>query len=236
MANYQYPGQAFTRDLKPLKGWYNESGIDAAGVLTANVNIGGVGTPAQRGQIVHIAGVQTLVEAYGGLTTGPQLFNFEMGCATAQGPPLWLWTPPTDPDAYNPGVPTGVPVYGTTNYPPDFAPVLPNIEGGNLVALVGTAALEVETTEFDTNVALTYAPGQPLRAVNSNTDAAAGQITNQRATSVGFNTAGLVQWVGTIATPANWDTIVGWVSRGKYVNSNRRPVLALFTDYLPGNR
>jgi hypothetical protein len=78
--------------------------------------------------------------------------------------------------------------------------------------------------------------GQPLRAVTSNTDPNGGMITNQRGTTQAFNTAGVLQYVGNTATVTSWDTIIGYVSRGKYINSNRRPVLGLYTDFLPGNR
>lgn len=231
---YTNPGQAFHHSLKPLKGWYEDSAIDAAGKLTSNVNIGGTGLPAVRGLIVHAASMQSETDPYGGTTSGPQLYGFEMGCGPAQGIPMILWTPPTDPDVYNPGVPTGVPVYGTTSEIAEWGSVLPSISGGNLVALVLTGAYELETTEFDT--AQTYATGQGLRAVTSNTDANAGKLTNQRGTTAAFNSAGVVQYVGNSATVTTWDTIIGFVSRGAYTNSNKRSALAFYAHSLPGNR
>jgi hypothetical protein len=232
---YTYPGQAFQHTVKPLKGWYEDSGIDAAGKLSTNVNIGGTNLPAVRGLIVHGSSLQSDVDPYGGTMTGPQVFFFEMGCGPAHGIPMILWTPPTDPDVYNPGVPVGVPAYGQAGNIAEFGSSLPRIDGGNLVALVFTGAYELETTEYDT--AQTYATGQPLRSVTSNTDANAGKITNQRGpVTNGFTSTGLVQFVGNTATVANWDTIIGFVSRGAYTNSNRQTGLALYTEYLAGNR
>lgn len=234
MSNYSNPGQAFHHTLKPLKGWYEDSGIDAAGKLTSDVNIGGTAEPAQRGMIVHAPDLQTVTDPYGGTTTGPQLFGFEMGWNLAKGLPMVLWTPQTDPDVYNPGVPDGTVAYGTTTEIAEWGSVLPGIDGGNLVALVLSGAYELETTEFDT--AQTYASGQALRAVTSNTDAAAGKITNQRGATTGFNSDGVVQYVANTATVSSWDSIIGFVSRGKYVNSNRRSALAFYAYPIPGNR
>ncbi len=232
MSNYSNPGQAFHHTLKPLKGWYEDSGIDAAGKLTSDVNIGGTNEPAQRGLIVHCDGLQTVSDPYGGTMTGPQLFNFEMGCGAAHGVPLVLWTPPTDPDVYNPGVPDGTPVYGTTTEIAEWGSAMPSIDGGNLVALVLTGAYELETTEFDTDQ--TYLVGQGLRCVTSNTDANAGKLTNQRGTTAAFNSAGLTIFGD--PSVAAWDTIIGFVSRGKYVNSNRRSALAFYAAFYPGTR
>jgi hypothetical protein len=238
---YQYPGQAFYHTLKPLKGWYAESGIDAAGKLSSNVNIASTNQPATRGLVVHPVGVQTYSDVYGGTTTGPQLFSFEMGWGAGAanvptGLPMILWTPPTDPDASNPGVTPGTAPQGTTSVYPEWVSALPPYDGGNLVALVLSGAYELETTEYDTNVALTYTVGDPLRCVTSNTDANAGKITNQRGTTAAFNTAGLCQYVGNSATVSTWDSLIGFVSRAAYVNSNKRQALAFYAYPVPGNR
>lgn len=232
---YTYPGQAYFHTLKPLKGWYIDSAIDAAGKLSSNVDIGSNGSPAVRGLIVHPSALQTESDPYGGSTTGPQLFTFEMGCGPAHGIPMILWTPPTDPDVYNPGVPTGVPVAGNSGNIAEWGSALPSINGGNLVALVLTGAYELETTEYDSDQ--TYTAGQPLRAVTSNTDANAGKITNDRGpVTNGFTSSGAIQFVGNTSTVTNWDTIIGFVSRGEYVNSNKRNALAFYANYVPGNR
>ncbi len=231
---YVYPGQAFDHTLQALKGWYRETALDAEVALSSNVNIGGNATPATAGLVVHGTDLTNNSDAYGSPMTGPKSFVVEMGCGPAHGMPMYLMSRPTDPDVYNPGTVAGDPVYGTANRPADFFPVFPAIQNQKLNALIASGAYELETTEYDT--AQTYATGQPLRAVTSNTDANAGKLTNQRGTTAAFNSAGVVQFVGNTATVTAWDTIVGMVSRGTYVNSYQRPALAFYSWFVPGNR
>lgn len=232
---YTYPGQSFHHTLKPLKGWYEDSGIDAAGRLTSDVDINSDGSPATRGLVVHAAELQTETDPYGGTTTGPQLYGFEMGWGpSVLGLPMILWTNPTDPDGENVGTPTGVDRVGTSSDIAEWVSVLPPLDGNNLVALVLSGAYELEDTEFDT--AQTYLTGQALRAVTSNTNVNAGKLTNQRGTSAAFNSDGVVQYVCNSTTVSTWDSIIGFVSRGKYINSNKRNALAFYAYPVPGNR
>lgn len=234
---YTYPGQAFDNTMTPLKGWYRETALDVEVAIGSNVNIGSNATPPTQGLCVHAVDRNTNPDPYGGSVSGPGTVVVEMGCAGAtHGPPIFLWTPSTDPDAYNPGVPSGTPAYGTTSYPPDFLSVFPPVSGStmpiNLVGLVGIGAYELETTQFDT--AQTYAAGQPLRAVTSNTNANAGKLTNQGATSAAFTSA--TAFLAGDPTASAWDTIVGFVSRESYTNANRRSALAFWSHFIPGTR
>ena len=226
-SNYVYPGQAYAHTLTALKGWYEYGALDAEVAIGSNVNIGSVGTPPASGLVLHAVSTNANVDFYGGPINGPGTFVVEMGCGASQGLPFYLWPGANDPDVSNPGVPPGTAVAGDASYgPPDQVPVLPSATNQNMVALVSTGGYELETTEFDT--AQTYVTNQFLRAVTSNTDANAGKVTNQRATTAAFNSAGLVV-VGT-------DTIVGIVSRGTYTNANRKNALAFYSWFNIGTR
>lgn len=236
---YTYPGQAFDHTLQALKGWYQEYSLDAEVKFSSSVNIASTGLPATPGLVVHAVSWESNSNPYGGSMTGPKNIVVEMGCGAAHGVPMFLWSRPTDPDVYNPGTPTGVPPYGTTAYPADFYPVLPAIVNGSnsgqlMNALVALGGYELETTEYDHDQ--TYTAGNGLRSVTSNTDANAGRVTNQRGTTAAYNSAGATQPVGSANGLTAWDTIVGWVSRGEYVNSYKREALAFYSDYLPGTR
>jgi hypothetical protein len=228
-------GQPYYRTIKPLRGWYSDSAIDASGSLTSDVNIGSTSAEATRGLVVHAAEAQSRTDPYGLPTSGPQQFGFEMGWKSSLGGlPMILWSNSQDGDIYNPGVTGTTDEIGSASQIAEWASVLPPLDGGNLVALVCSGAYELESTEFDT--AQTYLVGQPLRAVTSNTDADAGKLTNQRGTTDAFNSAGLIQYVANSSTVTNWDSIVAFVSRGKYTNSQGRPVLAYWTFPVFGNR
>jgi len=234
---YSYPGQAFYHTLTALKGWYKQSALDAEVALSSNVNIGSNNSPAVQGLVVHSTSWTANSDPYGGTMNGPGTLVVEMGCGSGHGPAMYLWTPPTDPDAYNPGVPAGVAAGGTTDNVADYFPVFPPIGSPstfvpNLTALVSLGGYEVETTEYDT--AQTFLSGQGLRSVTSNTDADAGKVTNQRGTTAAFNSAGVCQFGD--PTLSAWDTIVGFVSRGTYVNANKRNALAYWTAFIPGTR
>lgn len=229
---YTHPGTAYDHTLTPLKGWYREMALDAEIAISSNVNLNSDGSPVVAGLVVHAESVTNAVSPYGENITGPTTFVVEMGCGAGDGVPIFLYSSPADPDVSNPGVPTGVAAYGTTAYPDVYASVLPRLTGQNMVGLVATGAYEVETTEFDTDQ--TYAPGNGLRAVTSNTNANGGKLTNQRGATVAFNSDGATQYGD--PTLSAWDTIVGFVSRGEYVNANRRPVIGLWTTFIPGTR
>ena len=70
--------------------------------------------------------------------------------------------------------------------------------------------------------------------VTSNTDANGGRLTNQRATTAAYNSAGLTQFGD--PTLSAWDTIVGIVSRASYVTGNKKAGIAFWSVYLPGTR
>lgn len=226
-SNYVYPGQAYAHTLTALKGWYEYGALDVEIAIGSNVNIGSVGTPPASGLVLHGVSVNANTDFYGGQINGPGTVVAEMGCGAVHGLPYYLWPGANDPDVSNPGVPPGVAVYGDTTYgPPDQVPALPSATNQNMVALVATGGYELETTEFDT--AQTYTPGLYLRAVTSNTLANAGKITNQRGATVNFNSDGAVV-LGT-------DTVVGIVSRGTYVNANRKSALSFHSFFYPGTR
>jgi hypothetical protein len=233
---YTYPGQAFHHTLQALKGWYQEYALDVEVKLSSNVNIGSTGTPAVPGLVLHAVSYANNSDPYGGTMTGPKNVVCEMGCGAADGVPLFLYSRPTDPDVYNPGVVSGS-AAGTADMPADFYPVFPGIAdssgtGQLMNAFVALGGYELETTEFDTDQ--TYTAGNGLRAVTSNTDADAGKVTNQRGATVAFNSDGATQYGD--PTLSAWDTIVGFVSRGEYVNSYKRPALAFYSAFIPGTR
>lgn len=230
---YSYPGQAYAHTLNPLKGWYELSALDADCRLSANVNLNSTGATVHSGSVVHATGKIAQSDPYGGTTTGPGQLEVEMGCGAGHGPPIFLWPGNNEPDIVNPGVPTGTPVYGDSTYgPPDQVSIFPRAGGEAMPGLVGLGAYELETTEFDT--AQTYTAGNGLRAVTSNTNANGGKITNQGASSAAFTSSTTLVIPG--ANAATTDTIVGWVSRGTYVNSYRKSVLSFWSDYVPGTR
>jgi len=232
---YTNPGQAFDHTLVPLKGWYRDMALDAEVIIGANVNINSTNATPTPGLVVHTVSWRAGLSPYGGQSDGPGTFVVEMGCGPTHGMPMFLYSRPGDPDVSNPGVVPGVPVYGDTTQREVFGSVLPRLSNQNLVALVASGGYEVETTEFDT--AQTYTAAQPLRSVTSNTNANAGKVTNERGpVTNGFGSAGAVQFVGNSATVTTWDTIVGFVSRGTYINANLKSVLGFYTYFVPGNR
>ncbi len=229
-----YPGQSFQNTLTALKGWYEEGALDANCRIGSNVNLNSTGAVVHSGLVVHVVSVIAQADPYGGVISGPgQALVVEMGCGVAMGPPLFLWSGNNEPDISNPGVPTGTPVYGDSTYgPPDQVSVFPRTGGESIPALVGLGNFEVESTGYDT--AQTYTPGNGLRTVTSNTNANGGKVTNQGASSAAFTNSTALVVPG--ANAATTDTIVGWVSRGVYINANRKSALAFWTDYLPGTR
>lgn len=227
-SNYAYPGQAYAHTLTALKGWYKEMALDAECALSSNVNLAGTGQPVHSGTVVHATGVNANTDVYGSPMNGPGTLVVEMGCGADDGIPLFLWPGENDRDISNPGVPAGTSAAGDATYgPPDFLPVLPQITNQNMPALVGSGGYELESSEFDGDQ--TYATGQYLRTVTSNTDANGGKLTNQDASGgAPFATSALLT-VGT-------DTVVGIVSRGEYVNGYRKAVLAFWTWFIRGTR
>lgn len=223
---YSYPGTSFDHTLTGLKGFPTESHLDLDGTLSSNVNIGGIGTQPLAGQVVHVASTTTGVGSNG---NGPNVPVFEMGAHLTQMA-IFLWPSALDFDVSNAGVPAGVALGGTTTNLPAWVPIRPT---GKLVGLVAKGSFELESTEYDTNQ--TYAVGDLLRAVTSNTDANAGKLTNQNA-SGGQAFASPGKLVYGDPSVAAWDSPVGVVSRGQYTNALGIPVISFWPVYLPGSR
>lgn len=225
VADYSYLGQSFQKRLNPIKGWPIPDILDIVGTLSTNVNISSTHAPVVSGLCVHI---ESLV-APSGTNPGPNGVEFEMG-AVGNDMPLFLWPSSTDFDVSNPGVPAGVVLGGTTTDKAGWVPIFPT---GALVALVAKGPFELETDQYDTDQ--TYAANDFLRAVTSNTNANAGKLTNQDASGgAPFATASKAVW-GNPAV-ANWETVVGRVSRGEYENAHGVTVLAFWPESLPGTR
>lgn len=89
---------------------------------------------------------------------------------------------------------------------------------GVLSGLVATGGFELETTEFDT--AQTYAVNDHLKAIDDNSGATGGTLTNQS--------------LGTLYHASTMEARVGVVSRGKRTNAYGKTVLAFWPIYLPG--
>lgn len=222
-AQYAYLGQPNQRRLSALKGWPIPAILDVEGTLTGNVNIGSVNAPPQAGMCVHIQSLTAQTSAH----QGPNFCGFEMG-ANLNMMPLFLWQSANDFDVANPGVPAGVVTGGTTTNIPGWIPVEPV---GTMTALVAKGPFEIEITTYDT--AQTYSPNDFLRAVTSNTDTYAGQLTNQNASGgQTFSSPGKCVWAPTTTS----DSIVGRVSRGTYLNATGLTTLAFWPESLPGNR
>lgn len=119
--------------------------------------------------------------------------------------PLFLFGSSNDPDVENPG---GDPA----TEPNGWVSAMPS--GGRIGCLVAVGAYELETTEFEpVATAGTYTPGTTLTAVNANTNATTGgRITKGTAYS---------------------KPLCGVVSRGVYVNADRRNVLCFWPVWLP---
>lgn len=233
-----YVGQAAQHTLTALKGWYREAALDAeVSINTTTVNLGGTTGDGLivSGLCIHAVSTTANTDPYGGTFTGPGTMTAEIGCGPAHGLPMFLWPNANDPDVANPGVLPGN-AYSSTTVEPDFVPVFPLYQLQNMVALVASGAYELETTEFDTT--RTYAPGDALRAVTNNDNANGGKLTNQRKSTTPdtMTTTGATQYVANSSTVTNWDTIVGFVSRGEFVNSNKREALAFYTAFIPGTR
>lgn len=95
---------------------------------------------------------------------------------------------------------------------------------GVLNGLVGIAAYELETTEFDVTPNVAYAPNQLLTALASNTvQATGGVLSNDRAGAGG--STGLVRQYT--------DACCGVVSDGKSNNEHGVPVLKFWSAYFP---
>lgn len=233
--SYSYPGQAYSHTLTPLKGWYEYGALDAEVKPSTNVNINSLGlAPLCSGLVVHATDKTDQADVYGGVINGPGTLVVELGCGgLTHGIPMYLWPGFSDPDISNPGTPTGTPAYGDSTYgPPDQIPVYPPSGGGNMTALVATGGFEVETTEYDADQ--TYASGQPLRAVTSNTNVNGGKVTNQGASANTFTSS--QTFLQGDPTLSAWDTIVGVVSRETYTNANKKPALSFYTAWIPGTR
>ena len=226
-----YAGQMYDHTLEALKGWFHMSALDIDGTLSSNVNINSTNDPVQPGMVVHVSAVSA-PGAGTNFNNGVPIPVFEMGASVTQMP-IFLRNGTSGYDTTNPGVPAGTPLGGSggvagspgSGVVPAWVSVRPT---GKLSGLVATGGFELETTEFDT--AQTYAVNDPLRAVTSNTNANAGKLTNKGNTGAG--NPGFTASAFTVYT----DTVVGIVSRGKYVNKRGKQALAFWSFFLPGTR
>lgn len=211
--------------LDGLKGWPSPTAVDIAGTISSNVTL----TTVYTGRVVHVASVTQ----GGGGTPSPgnnvPLPVFEMGAKLTQMP-IFLWAGTDQYDVSNPGVPSGTILGGTTANPAAWIPIRPS---GNVMGLVAIGGYELETTEFDTDQ--DYAPNDVLRCVTDNTDTDGGVLTNQDA-SGGDALATSAQAVWGDPGVAEWESIVGCVSRGSYTNKHGKSALAFWPVYLPGTR
>lgn len=245
MSNYVYAGQAFYHTLVALKGYYREMALDAEVQLDENlVKISPVYAGVVVSPLTTASGIVPMIAPYGGPINGPGQLKVNLG-ATANTFPLYLYSRPTDPDVYNPGV---LPGYGYNGQPPsgsglpvrppEHVPVLPRVTGQNLVALAATGSYELETTEFVFDAGNPYLPGQPLRSIYKATadNPLCGQITNRGVTAVTSTSVTYAAFNWGSGAFNTWDTIVGFVSRGVYTNANRQRALAFWSHYIPGGR
>ena len=99
--------------------------------------------------------------------------------------------------------------------------------GRNASGIVATGGFEIETTEFDAEPAVAYAPNQLLTAKASNTDQATGGVLSNDRNGAG-GSAGAVR--------AYQDAACGVVSSGvSYNEHQQRDMLSLWTIYLPAS-
>lgn len=149
----------------------------------------------------------------------------EMGSPPGRGLPYFLINGAPDFDVALATSPEGTPPHGDAKHPFVALSVKPGPPAtATYLAIVVSQGFEFETTEFDTDQ--TYLAGQPLRPVQSNTDANAGKVTNQGGTMSQFSSGALV--VGT-------HTVVGYVATAPYPNAYNRTVLSLHTYFVPGS-
>ena len=184
------PRQMTAHMLDALKGWPSPHAVDFHAKLSANVTI----DPVFAGRCVHLNSAG----------------EYEMGIddtAANVAMPIFLFQNSDDPDVANDGgdAATEVGVW------------VPTAPTGMIMGLVAAGAFELFSTEFEPEAtAGTYAPNDPLSAVDDNTDAATGG----RITKNG------------IAAYANH--LVGIVSRG-VIERYQRNVLAFWPYNLPAN-
>lgn len=95
---------------------------------------------------------------------------------------------------------------------------------GVLSGLVGIAGYELETTEFDTNPAVAYAPNQLLTAARANTTQATGGVLSNDRNGAGGSAGAVRQYV---------DAACGVVSDGRSTNEHGVSVLKFWSLYLP---
>ncbi len=223
--DFNFRGKAYDHALVILQGGHPDFLNTKRGKLSSNVTTTTV-TP-HAGRCVHISAVSYIRGPLGNL--GPTQATFEMGCAGDQAPPYYLWNGLYDWSVSNKGTPSGVASQGTSSSPPRWYSFLPssNLSSAILTAVAGNHNMELETTEFDTDQ--TYASGNSLRAVTSNTLANAGKLTNQ-------NASGGADFASSAAFSPGTDTVVGVVTRGKYYNAYSVNSLAFSPTYVRGTR
>lgn len=223
--SYVVPAQAFVHTLRVVTGFDPDYAAIVRGALSSNVDTT-VFTP-HAGLCVHIASTVAISQPY---SRGPKQNYFEMGCAGAQFPPMFLWGGLYDPSNSNKGTPSDVASYlPSSTYPHGYMAVNPpsNPQRAVMPAVVSIPNYQFENTEYDT--AQTYSPGDWLRAVTANNNANSGKLTNQ-------NASGGAGFASSAAFAFGTDTVVGVVSQGTYTNADNVSVLSYFGHYVKGSR
>lgn len=139
--------------------------------------------------------------------------EFEMGISYTDMP-IFLLQADTDFDVSNPGMTASGNFMQQAISP-----------AGNMSGLVATGAFELETTEFDPNPTIPYAPNQLLSASVGNTDQQRGGVISNDKSGPFAGSSGLL-------TPVAYP-ICGVVSRGQFKNEHNVSVLAFWPVYMP---
>lgn len=189
------PRQMFDHAVDALKGWFDMTALDFTSKISTNVSF----RPVFAGRCVHVN----------------EDGEFEMG-VTGNQVGMFLFQNSDDPDVSN----------------DDLGPTLDKIEGGaiggiraQINAWVTLGALEVTTTEFDTDQ--DYLPNDPLRAVADNANATlGGRLTNQGVVTVASILIG--------GGAGNVTAVVGHVSRGVLRDIHKKSLLAFWPGHYPG--
>ncbi len=185
------PRKMTTHFLNPKKGVaIDVESLDFTAPLSADVTI----DPLYNGRVVHVN----------------EDFEFATGApdsAIKIHMPIFLFQDSDSPDVVNDGGITG----DDGDDPNGYIGIWPT---GQMKGFVATGGYELETTEFEPEAgAGVYLPGDPLRAINADTNATTGgRITK--------------------GTPYT-HTIVGTVSRGVVVNEYGVSTLAFWPLVLP---
>jgi len=182
------PTQMTVHGLNPLKGWPSQQAVDFVAKLASVVTIDQV----WGGRVAHLNADGDYEMGLPDVVQAGHMAIFLFQTSTDNDVTVGGGDPATEADVYVAATPSG-----------------------NIGGFAAAAAMELETTEFEPESSLgdTYAPGDCLTAVASNTDAATG---------------------GRITRAAAYEKpICGVVSRAVRANTFRRNVLAFWPVWLP---